>query len=55
MPVPNVTHTSTCAAPGAEAELGPGGGVGVVLDEHRHADPVGQRVPQGFVAPGQVR
>jgi hypothetical protein len=39
----------------AEAVLGPGGGIGVVLDRHRDPDPFAQCVPKRLVAPGQVR
>ena len=39
MPVPSVTITATRASAGrAEPVLGPGRGVGVVLDHHRHPD-----------------
>ncbi|CAM5741168.1 hypothetical protein SALBM311S_09447 [Streptomyces alboniger] len=42
------------AAAGAEAPLGPGGGVGVVVDEDGDREAAGDAVTQGLVAPGQV-
>ncbi len=43
------------ATAGAEAPLGPGRGVGVVVDENGHREPARETVPEGLVAPGQVR
>ncbi len=42
------------AAAGAEAPLGPGSAVGVVVDQDGHGEPLGQAVAERFVAPGQV-
>jgi hypothetical protein len=39
----------------AELELGPGGGVRVVLDDHRKAHLGGDVLAQRLVAPGEVR
>ena len=38
-----------------EAPLGPGGGVGIVVDEDGLRDALPQSVAQRLVAPGQVR
>src|SRR6478735_780765 len=43
------------AAAGAEAVLGPHGGVGVVVDEDRQRHPLAERLPQRLVAPREVR
>lgn len=48
-------HEVVLAASGAEAPLRPGGGVRVVVDHHRDGEPGGDRVPERFVAPGEVR
>ena len=42
------------AVAGAEASLGPGGGIGVVLDHQRQPGALFDRGPQRLVAPGQV-
>ncbi len=43
------------AAAGAEAPLGPGGGIGVVVHEDGDGQAAGEAVAQRLVAPGQVR
>ena len=56
MPVPSVTHDDDrLALRGAEAVLGPRGGVRVVLDDQRQRDAACQRGAQRLVAPGEVR
>ena len=56
IPVPRVMQTRRfCALPGAEAPFRPGGGIGVVGQQHRPAEQPLQVVPQRLVAPGQVR
>src|SRR5690606_32656249 len=47
-------HEVVLAASGAEAPLGPGGGVGVVVDQDGDGETAGEAVPAGLVAPGQV-
>ena len=55
MPVPRVdAHDEPVPAPGAEAALRRGGGVGVVVDDHRQPHPVGHGVAERLVPPGQV-
>ena len=43
------------AASGTEAVLGPRGGVGVVVDEGRERDALGERLAERLVAPREVR
>src|SRR5690606_17876595 len=47
-------HEVVLAASCAEAPLGPGGGVGVVVDEDRDGETARETVAQRLVAPGQV-
>ena len=49
------THHDTRSLASSEAELGPSGCVGVIVDENGDGDALGKTIPQRLVTPCQVR